>query len=62
MALRRIWKETCPACQLGTWGVLGLGAAGTSINLPQLAAGEVSEGNSFLSLLTWAGVELLTCR
>lgn len=28
----------------------------------QLAAGEVSEGNSFLSLLTWAGVELLTQR
>lgn len=23
-----------PVCQVGTWGVLGLGAAGTSINLP----------------------------
>lgn len=40
----------------------GAGSCGDIHQPAQLAAGEVSEGNSFLSLLTWAGVELLTQR
>lgn len=46
-------------------GDVGSAGAGShrDIHQPaQLAAREVSEGNSFLSLLIWAGVELLTWR
>lgn len=57
----RSWKEMCPACQVDVWGA-GAGSCRDIRHPAQLAAGEVSEGNSFLSPLTWAGVELLTWR
>lgn len=61
LALGRSWKEMCPACQVGVWSA-GAGSCRDIHHPAQLAAGEVSEGNSFLSPLTWAGGELLTWR
>lgn len=51
----------CPACQVDVWSA-GAGSFRNIHHPAQLAAGEVSEGNSFLLPLTWTGVELLTWR
>lgn len=59
------WEELegdVPGLPGGDMGSAGAGSRGDIHQPAQLAAGEVSEGNSFLSLLTWAGVELLTWR
>lgn len=59
------WEELegdMPGLPGGDVGSVGAGSRRDIHQPAQLAAGEVSEGNSFLSLLTWAAVELLTWR
>lgn len=59
------WEEPegdVPSLPGGDKGNAGAGSCEDIHQSAQLAAGVVSEGNSFLSLLTWVGVELLTWR